>query len=92
VPIVPGSVGFHFVSAVVADDPAAERGQALWITGTVDPELSGGPHGRTRVFTWVSRSPRDWDLPELFLGSKKYLQPSKTYCCKSLWKVCLGPR
>ena len=55
VPIVPGSIGFHFVSAIVTDDPAAEKGQALWITGTVDPPLGSGPHGHTQVFTWVSR-------------------------------------
>eukprot|EP01051_Picozoa_sp_SAG22_P007768 SAG22_NODE_559_length_9115_cov_4.969720_2_plen_348_part_00 len=63
VPIVPGSVGFHFVAAVVVKDPSAERGEALWLTGTVDPPLGSGPHGRTQIFTWVSRDAglQHWD-------------------------------
>ena len=54
VPIVPGSVGFHFVAAVVAADPMAEGGEALWITGTVDPPLAAVVP-RNQIYSWVSR-------------------------------------
>jgi hypothetical protein len=62
VPVVPGSVGFHFVSALVVPDADAESGESLWLSGTVDPPLSGGPHGRTQIFTWVSKDAglRNW--------------------------------
>lgn len=61
VPVVPQSVGFHFVSALVTD--AHEEGEALWIFGTVDPPLGGGPHGRTQIFAWSSHDSglRDWN-------------------------------
>ena len=48
---MPHSV-FHFVSALVVPDAHAEGSEALWIFGTVDPPLSGGPHGRTQIFAW----------------------------------------
>eukprot|EP01043_Picozoa_sp_COSAG02_P057661 COSAG02_NODE_7039_length_3214_cov_14.690851_4_plen_423_part_00 len=54
VPVVPQSVGFHFVSALVVSDHHAEDMEALWVFGTVDPPLGGGPYGRTQIFAWSS--------------------------------------
>ena len=54
VPVVPGSIGFHFVAAVTNDDPTADGKSALWISGTVEP--TGFPnHTRSQVYVWVSR-------------------------------------
>jgi hypothetical protein len=63
VPVVPQSVGFHFVSALVIPDAHAEGGEALWVFGTVDPPLGGGPHGRTQIFAWASHDSelRHWN-------------------------------
>eukprot|EP01043_Picozoa_sp_COSAG02_P099198 COSAG02_NODE_35317_length_470_cov_0.943396_1_plen_156_part_11 len=65
VPVVPLSIGFHFVSAVTNDDdPAAEGNKALWLSGTVDPACSGPAFPpRSQIFVWVSRDAelKEWN-------------------------------
>ena len=54
--VVPGSVGFHFVAALVVADAAAEGGQALWLFGSVDPSCTGPAFpSRQKVFAWWSK-------------------------------------